>query len=82
MLIYQELANGIVARAAEDYRNALKGIGYDRKPAESVIIECESFFRSSYYRMLTKVDCEYLMEQIKKEVKSEANESNSNTSNP
>ena len=66
-LPFQNLANAIVLQAVADYRNALDGIGYDYKPADRVIVELEKFFRSSRYRMLTKVKGEYLIEKLKAE---------------
>lgn len=64
---YENLANAIVIQACNDYRAALDGIGYDYKPADAVIKELEKFFRSSYYRMLTKVNGEYLLDRLKQE---------------
>lgn len=64
---YQELANAIVLQAVEDYRNALDGKGCEHKPPEIVITEIEKFFRSDYYRTLTRVNGEYLIEQLKEE---------------
>ena len=64
---YENLANAIVAQAANDYRAALNGTGYDYKPADKVIVEIEKFFHSSFYRMLTKVKGEYLIERLKQE---------------
>jgi pyruvate dehydrogenase complex dehydrogenase (E1) component len=64
---YENLANAIVVQACNDYRAALDGIGYDYKPADAVIKELEKFFRSSRFRMLTKVKGEYLMERLKQE---------------
>lgn len=65
---YLDIANAIVAQAAEDYRKALNGISYCKnKSPDECIEELETFFRSNWYRTLTKVDSEYLMEQIKKE---------------
>lgn len=69
ILPYQGLANGIILQAVADYRNALDGFGYDNRPPKAVIKECEKFFRSSRYQMLTKVKGEYLIEQLKKEHK-------------
>ena len=66
-LPYQRLANAIVLQAVADYRNAMDGIGYDYKPADKCIIELEKFFRSSRYRMLTKVKGEYLLGRLKAE---------------
>lgn len=64
---YTDLANGIVKQAVDDYRSALKGNLVDGKPPEEVIPKIEKFFRSDWYRMLTKVDPEYLIEQLRKE---------------
>lgn len=64
---YTDLANAIVVQAANDYRSALKGNDVEGKPPKSVLIELECFFRSDWYRMLTKVDPEYLMKQLRKE---------------
>ena len=64
---YENLANAIVIQACNDYRAALDGTGYDYKPAEACLKELEKFFRSSYYRMLTKVKGEYLMERLRQE---------------
>ena len=64
---YENLANAIVVQACNDYRAALGGTGYDYKPASACLKELEKFFRSSYYRMLTKVKGEYLMERLKEE---------------
>ena len=81
----RELANGIVMQAVTDYRNALKGISYDKKHTpESIINEVENFFHSYYYRLLTKVDADYLLERIRKEHFEQERskyESNTNTSN-
>ena len=64
---YENLANAIVIQAVNDYRNALDGIGCEYKSPEVVIRELEKFFRSSYYRTLTKVKGEYLIEMLQKE---------------
>ena len=68
---YQELANGIVLQAVADYRNALVGRSYGGKSSEELVEECECFFRSKYFRMLTRVSGEYLIEKIRKEVEDE-----------
>lgn len=64
---YENLANAIVIQAVYDYRNALDGVGCEYKSPEVVIREIEKFFRSSYYRTLTKVKGEYLIEMLQKE---------------
>lgn len=70
--LYQELYNAIVMQAVTDYRNALKGNSYCGKPSKLVVVECERFFRSEYFSMLTKVPGEYLIERIRKEVEDES----------
>ena len=82
---YHDLANAIVMQAVTDYRNALKGISYDRRPAEFIVTKLEKFFRSTYYRTLTRVNGEYLIEQLRKEHRENEerskNESNTSTGN-
>ena len=65
---YRSLGNAVVVQAVTDYRNALNGISYDRRfSPEEAIRRSERFFRSDYYELLTKVDCEYLIEALRKE---------------
>ena len=69
-LAYRNLANAIIVQAANDYRKALDGKSYSdnvRKDAGYVIKECESFFHSKWYRKLTKVKGDFLIEQLKRE---------------
>lgn len=80
----QNVANAIVLRAVEDYRSALNGTGFERQTPEKCIEEIERFFRSKWYKSLTKVDGEYLISQLKQEhIENERrrNESNVNSSN-
>lgn len=63
---YQNLANAIVLEAVRDYREALRC--YRRNGEENdEMRRCERFFRSAWYEMLTEVDGEYLIEQLRKE---------------
>ena len=65
---YYDLANAIVFQAVTDYRKALNGVSYNKKyPPEIIVTKLEKFFRSSWYRTLTKVDGEYLIERIREE---------------
>ena len=64
-----ELANAIIVQAAIDYRNALLNEPYRGRSPEFVIAECERFFRSEWYSILTEFDGEVLMEKIRKEVR-------------
>ena len=66
---YENLANAIVVQAAKDYLTALKKLKKDPNDEQSVYTrdDCERFFRSPWYRGLTKVDGEYLMRKLRKE---------------
>jgi hypothetical protein len=82
---YQDLANAIILKAVDDYRNALNDEGYDQFSAEHVIKEVEKFFHSHYFEILTKVKGDYLIKKLKQEheEKGRSNyESNIGTSNP
>ena len=63
----ENLSNAIVLQAVKDYRKALKGFSLNGKSSTAVIVDCERFFRSDWYRQLTNVDGEYLMTTIRKE---------------
>lgn len=67
---FEDLANAIVLQAAKDYRGALKKIKKEPKStgAKATIFEIETFFRSSWYRELTTLDPEMLIEKLKGEV--------------
>lgn len=66
---YETLANAIVLSAVRDYRAALKRVR--KKPKDKGAIrdamECERFFRSGWYAVLTNVSGEYLITQLRKE---------------
>ena len=66
---YEELANAIIIQAVSDYRAALKAIKKDRGASgRKAIRECENFFRSKWFGVLTSVDPEYLMRKIREEI--------------
>ena len=66
---YQSLANAIIEQAAFDYRKALKEIKKYGKSEETVGTkrECERFFRSDWFDVLSELDGIYLMKKIIKE---------------
>lgn len=68
---FENIANAVVIQACKDYRKAykryLRRYRSTDKPDEK-LTELESFFRSSWYKALTAIDGEYLMDRIKKEV--------------
>jgi len=55
---YENLANAIIERAAKDYRE---------NASPSVRKSIEDFFRSEWFRALTKIDGEWLIEKLRKE---------------
>ena len=64
---YEVLAEAIVLQAVDDYREALRGKGIRGIAPEVIINECERFFRSDWYNILTTIDGEYLIQNIRKE---------------
>jgi len=67
---YEDLANAIVLGAVKDYRDALKKLRKNPRNQAAAILrdDCERFFRSKWYSVLTSVDPEYLIERLKEEV--------------
>ena len=63
----EDLTNAIVLQAVKDYRRALAGGSVNGRDSKSVIEECERFFQSEWFNSLTKIDANYLMENIRKE---------------
>ena len=63
----ENLSNAIILQAVKDYRSALSGRDVNGRDSKSVIAECERFFQSEWFSSLTKIDCKYLMENIRKE---------------
>jgi hypothetical protein len=55
---YENLANAIVLQAVKDYRLT---------DDEQELQEIERFFRSGWFGVLSKVDPEYLIRQLRKE---------------
>lgn len=68
---YENLANAIVLQAVKDYRDALKRLKKksSNQAAMADAMECERFFRSSWYKTLTSVDGEYLITKLREEAK-------------
>ena len=63
---WESLANAIIIQAVKDYRLAVKSKETSMKAAKT-IKECEIFFRSKYFKALTEVDPEYLIDKLRKE---------------
>ena len=71
---YIRLAEAIVVRACDDYRNpkeALRGMGYYRKPTPEleayVRFGVERFIRSEWFQLLTTLDPDLLIEKLREE---------------
>ena len=66
---YQNLANAIILQAAKDYRLARRKLR--RKPrnedAKFMVKDCEDFFRSDWFKMLTDVDGEMILRKLQEE---------------
>ena len=69
----QNLANAIIIRACDDYRDALKKLKRNPRHKESLKTktEVEEFFRSDWYEILTSLDGEMLMKKLREEVENE-----------
>lgn len=70
---YQALANAIIESAAKDYRKSLIALHKNPKykEAQKMRDECESFFLSGWFGVLTNLDGSVLMENIQRMVKAE-----------
>lgn len=55
---YEELANAIILQAVKDYRLT---------DDEQQLQEIERFFRSGWFGVLSKVDPEFLIKELRKE---------------
>lgn len=69
MEVYRELANAVIVQAAADYRTALRQL--KRNPTYKKAIrmrrDCERFFRSDWFQLLSRADGQALMQILKKE---------------
>ena len=62
---YYRLANAIILQAVNEYREALRQNGTAAKWKK---ISLRRFFRSDWFKLLTNIDGELLMERLKEEV--------------
>ena len=67
---YENLANAIILRAVEDYRETLGILRYSPNDKDASIgkYEIERFFRSDWFGLLTNIDPEMLIGKLRKEV--------------
>ena len=67
---WEELAQAIILQAAEDYRAALKEL--QEEPGSRILLkrkkECERFFHSEWFTVLTKADPGRILAGIRKEM--------------
>jgi len=65
--LLENLANAIVIRASNDYRHALRILKRypESKKAYAEKQEIEEFFHSGWFKLLTKVDPDYLLKRLK-----------------
>lgn len=66
---YENLANAIILQAVKDWRSAVRTLKkrtrYD--PAKQIKEECERFFLSDWFEVLTSVDGRLLLRKLKEE---------------
>lgn len=69
-VLYNDLANAIIIQAVSDYRKVLRMLNKHpyNKQALSECCEIEEFFRSGWFGILTKLNPEVLINQLKAEV--------------
>ena len=67
---YERLANAVVILAAKDYRAALKKLKKNpyNRDAMDTAMQCERFFDSQWFSVLTEVDGTWLKEKLRREV--------------
>ncbi len=70
MTPYENLANAIILRAVEDYREAQRDLKYNPSysPALYTVSEVERFFRSGWFSTLTSLNGEVLIRKLQKEM--------------
>ena len=67
---YERLANGIIFQAVDDYRKARKDLKLNihNHEARLILNDCERFFRSEWFGVLTALDGKNLLSQLDKEI--------------
>lgn len=61
MVNLRELTDAIVVQACEDYRDALRGNCTD---PDWMLQDVMRFFKSDYYKLMTKIDYHHLLEKL------------------
>ena len=60
----EKLVEAIIVQAVRDYSIALTEVVVD----ERMVSDCERFFRSDWFQMLTDLDGEAIIREIKKQI--------------
>ena len=65
---YERLAAAVVVQAVKDYKGALRkeARGKATPTTQGTIIDCESFFKSDWFQMLSELDGPALMQKVRK----------------
>ena len=63
----EDLSNAIILQAVKDYRIALAGGSVNGRDSKTVIEECERFFQSGWFNVLTNADGMIIIANIRKE---------------
>lgn len=65
---WEDLANGIIKQAADDYKKALRRCQFKRKKeVAQEIHSLNRWFRGDWFNMLTNIDPEYLIQRLNTE---------------
>ena len=71
---YKHLANAVILQAVSDYRKSLRGErAYLHMSVEDMKKDCERFFQSEWFSILTKIDGRQLMRKLQEEYYNESN---------
>lgn len=67
---YERLANAIILQTVDDYRKARKDLKLNIHNHEAMIIlkDCERFFRSEWFGVLTALDGKDLLSKLETEI--------------
>ena len=65
---YERLAAAVVVQAVKDYKGALRkeARGKATPTTQGTIIDCENFFKSDWFQMLSELDGPALMQKVRK----------------
>lgn len=73
MTPYNILANAIIIQAVSDYRDSLRGKrAYRFVSVDDMLKDCERFFESEWFTILSKIDGVQLMRRLQEEYQNES----------